>query len=142
MSNVINGNAPAFSAYQSVQQTLSSNVWTKIQFQTKEFDTNSNFDNTTNYRFTPTIAGYYQFNGAVGANSYSTGIICAFYKNGSEFKRLFQSTASAYQGFGSALIYMNGTTDYVEFYGYFVTGQAVNNTNINTYFQASLVLGQ
>jgi hypothetical protein len=37
------GTGPAFSAYQSSAQTF-FNTWTKIQFQTEEFDTNSNFD--------------------------------------------------------------------------------------------------
>ena len=57
--------APCFSAYQSITQTLSNATLTKIQLQTEEFDTNSNFDSTTNYRFTPTVAGYYQVNGVV-----------------------------------------------------------------------------
>ena len=38
---MVSGNMPAFSAYQSSAQTaLSVNTWTKLQFQTKEFDTN------------------------------------------------------------------------------------------------------
>ena len=39
--------APAFSAYSGSGTTLSAGTWTKIAFNTKEFDTNSNFDSTT-----------------------------------------------------------------------------------------------
>lgn len=52
-------NGPAFSAYQSSAQTLSSGTITKIEFQTEEFDTDNCFDNAINYRFTPNVAGYY-----------------------------------------------------------------------------------
>ena len=53
-------NGPCFSAYQSVSVTLSNTTFTKIPFQTKVFDTSSAFDNITNYRFQPLVAGYYQ----------------------------------------------------------------------------------
>lgn len=62
---------PAFSAYQSVAQTLASTTITKITFTTEEFDTNSCYDTSTS-RFTPTVAGYYQINGSLNANAHST----------------------------------------------------------------------
>ena len=134
--------APAFSAYQSSAQTLSSGTWTKIIFQTEEFDTNNNFDSTTNYRFTPTVAGYYQVNGAVCIGSTNTGGAISIYKNGGNFKQGFSSasTATVIQGWiASALIYFNGSTDYVELYQYITVGQALSATAQVTYFQASLV---
>ena len=39
---------PAFSAYRSTNQSLSGQTWTKVQFDTKEFDTASCYDNVTN----------------------------------------------------------------------------------------------
>ena len=62
------GNQPAFRAYNVAVQNISNATWTKVQLTTELFDTNSNFDNSTNYRFTPTVAGYYQFNGQQYAN--------------------------------------------------------------------------
>ena len=56
VTGTMNIQGPAFSAYQSSAQTLSSNTVTKIQFQTEEFDTANCFDSTTNYRFTPNVA--------------------------------------------------------------------------------------
>jgi hypothetical protein len=141
-SNVA-GNGPAFSAYQSSAQTLSSGTWTKIQFQTKEFDTNSNFDNVTNYRFTPTVAGYYQISGGFQVSSSATPVRLAIYKNGSVFKYLGITDSSSLSGiYSSALIYLNGSTDYIELYGYVGTGQALLSNSTATYFQASMVRSQ
>jgi C1q domain len=132
------GNGPAFSAYIS-SQTVSSQTWTKIACTQKEFDTNNNFDNTTNYRFQPTIAGYYQFNAKFHVASSATQMTLAFYKNGSFFKS-GTDTASNMSGISSsALIYLNGSTDYVELYGYAFTGQALNPSSTYTYFQGFLV---
>ena len=77
--------APAFSAYQSSGQALSSNTQTKLQFQAKEFDTANCFDNVTNYRFTPTVAGYYQVSGGLAVASSATQIQLQVYKNGSAY---------------------------------------------------------
>jgi hypothetical protein len=52
-------NYPAFEAYLSANQNLTDNVNTKIQFDTELFDTDSCYDNVTNYRFTPNVAGKY-----------------------------------------------------------------------------------
>jgi hypothetical protein len=45
-------NTPAFQANFTTSQTLSDNVWTKMQANTEDFDTDSAYDNSTNYRFT------------------------------------------------------------------------------------------
>lgn len=134
-------NGPAFSAYQSSAQTLSANTWTKIQFQTEEFDTNSNFDNTTNYRFTPTIAGYYQISGGFLVSTTITSCNLAVYKNGANFKWFNALNASVTGGFGSTLIYFNGSTDYVELYAQIGAGQALSTGASNTYFQGVMVRG-
>src|SRR5210317_2137149 len=66
-------------------QTLSHNVSTKVAFDSETFDTNSCYDNATNYRFTPTLAGYYQVNFMLdlnvtsGRNYYFSPML---YKNG------------------------------------------------------------
>ena len=133
------GTGPAFSAYQSSSQTLASSTATKIQFQSVEFDTSSPVAyDTTNYRFLPKVAGYYQFSAALAKTSTAAEIFMSFYKNGSEFKR-GSDPASTYSSVVSALIYCNGTTDYVEVYGYIVGGGSLQALNLTTYFQASMV---
>ena len=133
------GNGPAFSAYQSSSQTPSASTWTKLQFQTEEFDTNSCFDSTTNYRFTPTISGYYQISGALQNNSISD-VAIGIYKNGSIFKQINNKYAVIYNtGSISCLIYLNGSTDYVELYCNLSALGAINPVAATTFFQASLV---
>ena len=112
---------PAFSAYLYGNQTVSSNTWTKVTLNIEDFDTNSNFASS---RFTPTVAGYYQINAQV-SNDYtghSSGTFgAAIYKNGSVYawQRLANSVSGWAYGTNivSAVIYFNGSTDYVELYG-------------------------
>ena len=133
------GTGPSFSAYAGSSQSLSAGVWTKLQINTEEWDTNSNFDTST-YRFTPTVAGYYQVNGRVTVNATMTTVVVAFYKNGSAWKRGTAITNSAAEATsGSSLVYMNGTTDYIELYAYFSSTQSTYVSSDQTYFQASMV---
>ncbi len=133
--------APAFSAYSNANQTISFVVFTKVLLQLEEFDTNSNFDNTTNYRFTPTVAGYYQTTGSLAFTSpQSVEVIVSLFKNGSEFKR-FQDSVGPIGISGSALIYCNGSTDYLEMYAYSASAgtRVVQAGSPYTYFQAAMI---
>jgi hypothetical protein len=134
------GNGPAFSAYQSSAQTISSSTYTKVNLQTEEFDTNACFDNATNYRFTPTVAGYYQVSGSVRVGASRTQIQVYIYKNGSSIKDLGTDVSSnVAQCNGSALVYFNGSTDYVELYCWIGATQALAAGVSGTYFQAAMV---
>ena len=116
------GTGPAFSAYQNTAQTLSSATLTKITFDTEEYDTNSNFASS---RFTPTVAGYYLITAKVQGNASYTAGISAFYKNGSLYRYGYynaNATGVSHPA-TSCLIYCNGSTDYIEFYASFTTGQ-------------------
>jgi hypothetical protein len=146
---MVSGNMPAFSAYLSANQSITTNTFTKLAANTKEFDTASCYDNVTNYRFTPTVAGYYQVTGNIYFNSSSGNSLnrIAIYKNGSVFKYgtlNYPSSAPADSVASmTALIYMNGTTDYVELYGLQVSSSLpIFSSGItNSYFQAALVRG-
>ena len=135
---MVSGNMPAFSAYQSSAQTPSANTLTKIQFQSKEFDTANAFDSTTNYRFIPQVAGYYQVNGEINVSVTACNMYVVIYKNGSAFKFGSNPTSTTACGV-NALIYFNGSTDYIELYGSISTSQALAATTAYTYFQASMV---
>ena len=118
-------NGPAFSVYASANQSCTATTATKIQLNTKLFDTNTNFDATTNYRFTPTVAGYYQLNGGVAWTNTVTNnsqVYCMIYKNGSLAfygNILSGVVVTNLLTTVSGLVYLNGSTDYVELY--FVT---------------------
>lgn len=110
---------PAFRAFRnSTGQTISAATWTKVQFNAETFDTDSCFDSSTNYRFTPTKAGYYQVNCTVYGNQNSVqDIIPAIYKNGT-IVTLVQVGLKFNYGSGSVsdIVYCNGSTDYIEGY--------------------------
>lgn len=115
------GNGPAFSAYPSSGQSVSSSVYTKVLFQNEEWDTNNNFASST---FTPTVAGYYNLNATVSrtGGAFTGESVLVFYKNGSPARYVYDLGGTSYCLAGSTNLYMNGTTDYVEVYMYQVTG--------------------
>ena len=138
------GNGPAFSATMNANQTVSLSTATKLQFNTELFDTNNNYDPTTNYRFTPTVAGYYQINaGAYASASTITQLNFFIYKNGSTNTSSITRWASVSDVVGnvSNLIYMNGSTDYLEIYGQiYGSGTATFSTSSNAnWFSGVLV---
>jgi hypothetical protein len=142
-SGTVMVNGPAFSAYSNASLSISSATFTKVRSNVEEFDTNSNYDNATNYRFTPTVAGYYQINGQVsyeGSGTITRYLIC-IYKNGTEFKRGVDSTSNGFAATISSLIYFNGSTDYVELYGYATGTTLVFTTNgtFNSWFSGCMV---
>lgn len=137
---MVTGNMPAFSAYQTITQSISNSTATKVTFDVEEYDTNNNFSSS---RFTPTVAGYYQVNSNVGWG-FTTGLaLVDIYKNGSLYKYGSFSTGTAIgcSASCSALVYMNGTTDYLEIFTFQLTGLSNNTTAASyaTYFQASMV---
>ena len=46
-------------------QTIGTGSWTKVELNAESWDTQGEFDSTTNYRFTATYAGYYQVNASL-----------------------------------------------------------------------------
>jgi len=137
-------NGPAFSAYSNLQQSVTSSTFTKVQCNVEEFDTNSNYDNATNYRFTPTVAGYYQINGEVsGAGATFTRLIIMLYKNGVLYKSGYDVGGNPNKGNVSSIVYFNGSSDYVELYVYMVgTTLAVQGTGSDpsaSFFNGAMV---
>jgi hypothetical protein len=132
--------APAFRAYLSSTQTISAITTTKVAFNAENFDTNSNFDSTTNYRFTPTVAGYYQVTSNV---AFTTGAgSLNVYKNGSNYQTGVGVTYNSSLGGHipiSDLVYLNGSTDYIEIYVYLTTGTTITSGDTNTMFSGAMV---
>ena len=134
-------NGPAFSAYMSASQTITTATSTKLQMNVELFDTNSNYD-TTNYRFTPTVAGYYQVTGAWYIPSSTGQIATTIQKNGVAY----QLTACPPLANGvvlsiSSLVSMNGTTDYLELFAQQLSGASYSTLAARPdlyYFQAFL----
>lgn len=119
---------PAFAAYLSGAQTVTSGTITLAQLATELFDTASCF-NPTNatvggipaYAFLPNVEGYYQVNFAVMAAGATTNTYAAayIYKNGAAISRNAVPSWQNTNGDSNTarIVYMNGTTDYLQFYG-------------------------
>jgi len=135
--------APAFSAYSSANQSIVTATWTKVQFNVEVFDTNANYDPTTNYRFTPTVAGYYQINATLSMNNGVSTAYCSLsiYKNGTENKTISYGNYGGLSGCMAHLLQMNGTTDYIEIYIYNgeATTRSILGPSPSTGFSASMV---
>ena len=141
-------NTPAFLANYTSTQTLANATATKVQFNSELFDTNSDYDNSSNYRFTPTVAGKY----VVGLkikynNSQSCRIFSMIYKNGSEYERSEKWSDGAgtdLDPLSVTIIDFNGSSDYVEAFALQESGGNLDtNASISTraYFYAYKVIG-
>jgi len=122
-------NTPLFMAYRSgSRQTVASSTWTKAQCNGEALDTDSAYDNSSNYRFTVPSgkAGKYYIFGQIGeynASSVSISQIrSAIYKNGSlvDYSRTDLDTGGAefHEVFANCSVILDlSVGDYVELYG-------------------------
>jgi len=139
-SGTLNVAGPAFYTSASAATSVASSAYVKIGFNTVTFDTASCFD-TTNNRFVPNVAGYYQINAGIQYNGPSTTsgfALISLGKNGSVYtggQNLITAIQYAIPS-TSGLIYLNGTTDYVEIYGY--QSQGSTQTMSGQFFQGFL----
>jgi hypothetical protein len=138
---MVSGNMPAFSVYLTASQNVTTSVNTKIALNARVFDTASAFDITTNYRFTPLVAGYYQFNATLNPNGTTVSSSALWiFKNGAAYTRI---GVTGNITSGSCIVYLNGSTDYIEFYGAItaVSGAQFYSDGTQTYtsFSGSLV---
>jgi len=117
-------NTPAFDAYMSAVQDVTDNANTKVVVNTEVYDSDGCYDNSTNYRFTPTTAGKYYVYGAVTSltdASQTKEARAMIYKNGAALRSATIDPRDNYgymnSNFVSAIIDMDGSSDYVELYG-------------------------
>jgi hypothetical protein len=120
-------NTPSFEAYLGASTNPSNNTETKIAFNTEVYDTDNCYDNSSNYRFTPTTAGKYFCYSVIraggGANQSQSNFTAQFNKNGSEYgKEIIVQNGTSYKGNNytltlSATIDFNGSSDYLEVFG-------------------------
>jgi hypothetical protein len=123
---------PTFSAYATVGTSVGNATWTKLNFGTELWDTNNNFASS---RFTPTVAGYYQISASVQlAGNANNGWAIAIYKNATSYKAgSFYPNANLEPiAHVSGLVFLNGSTDYVEIYGYQQSGSTLSTLVTNS----------
>jgi len=139
-------NYPAFEAKRGSDQSLSDNVSTKVQFDEEVFDTDNCYDNATNYRFTPNVAGKYYYYTKILSDCLANQLVrlqIFIQKNGSTFSYLsqLQDGTSVRQDTSSVVgvVEMNGTTDYLEVFVQVDDSSGspqLESTNGSTYFGA------
>lgn len=132
------GTGPAFRAYANSTTSVNSSTHTKVTLAAEDFDTNNNFASS---RFTPTVAGYYQINAALTVNATALALAALIYKNGTVHTVGSQINTGSYVSLASDIIYLNGTTDYVELYAFHGAGspRTVADSQTATYLSGSLV---
>jgi hypothetical protein len=111
------GTGPAFSAYMSSNASFTSGTTTKVTLDTEVFDTANCFSSS---RFTPNVAGYYQINGKIRVTGTGCTASVNIYKNGAQniIGTYVTPTGSVVFSTVSTVLYLNGSTDYVELFGY------------------------
>jgi hypothetical protein len=124
---------PYFYATGTSTHSITELTWTALQFNSATHDTHGWYD-TSAYRYTPKLAGKYLFVTGFYINAvpdYSL-IYVANRKNGSGYYTSFFWYSSALAGSHFAkvctLLEMNGTTDFVEPYGYYSNYQVVGHS--------------
>jgi hypothetical protein len=135
VSGIGGTNTPAFFVTRGSDQTISDVTTTTVQFDTEILDTDNCFDNSTNYRFTPTTAGkYYIFSGCMlNAQADSNLNVFEFYltQNGTLVSQVTENYASnqgrEIQSTLNFIVDMNGSSDYIDMKVYC---DSVNNGDI------------
>ena len=150
-------NTPSFMAFLSSDQTLSDNTYTKVQFNTEVYDSDSAYDNSSNYRFTCPSgeAGKYLVTYQLllyDSNANLLGCRSALYKNGSTNQEAITeggtSSATFYNDTQNISVIVDlAASDYLEVYGRGNTtdsGTFVVNGNSSerySYFSAYKLIG-
>lgn len=150
----VTSTGPAFRAELQATTSLSPGTWTLVPLNTKIFDTASCF-NTSTYRYTPNIAGYYLFTANVRVTASSQAqYFSAISKNSTSIgtNNILSAVGSSVGVAGTTptmslntIVYMNGTTDYVCLLGYIEGSSPVfdyNTAGFCNFLSGSLIKAQ
>ena len=116
-----------FRVRRSTAANTGNGAFAKIQFATEDFDTNNNYDSTTNHRYTAPVAGFYYFSAMMNVSSNVSQII-SLYKNNSEIRRGAQVGTNAAWGTQVSDLIQLAASDYVEVFAY---GGSTGNFNVS-----------
>jgi hypothetical protein len=128
-------NPPIFISVQTAAQSIPDSTVTAIAMNNTSIDSYvGHSDTVNNTRYTATAAGWYLLIGSVSYAVNATGNrIAEFRKNGAasavalgQGAHPTTDTSNNPTPRASSIIYMNGTSDYVELYAYQTSGGALN----------------
>ena len=118
-------NTPSFHAYRNATQGIADNSTVKLMFTHETWDTDSAYDNSTNYRFTVPAGegGKYFIYSQIYTSSVSAGAIDVtqfmIYKNGAEIREVYHNFNEAgFDRFTHKITAIEdlSATDYIEIY--------------------------
>ena len=131
-----------FRAYLNAAANTGNAVFAKIPFDSENYDTNNNFDSTTNRRYTAPVAGYYHIGWftlvtQVPAGTYDT----ALYKNGAEIAHGGRDNVNTVQvDTQGATDLQLAASDYLEVFSRSSSAAiALGTGSNNTYFYGHLI---
>ncbi len=135
---------PSFHAHRNTVTQDNITGIDKVEFTTETFDTNSDYDKDTNFRFTPTVAGKYQVTAAIRWQSLTAGDVLNLfiYKGvGIYASHIITASAADESQHITTIVDMNGSTDYLEV---FAANDTRNTADISgvvaaSYFCASRI---
>lgn len=114
--------------------TGTGGAFEKVPFDAVSTDTGAFWDDT-NDRITPTVAGWYMIIARTGFNNLGPTAL-AVRKNGTVDRVMgYDLDGSAFSAAGSAMIYCNGTTDYLDLAIYAWVAAPYNISESDTYLQ-------
>lgn len=141
---------PAFYSYRSSILTLGSGTsYNTFTFDAENFDTEGWYDTTTG-KFQPLLEGYYLFvtsvNFTMGGALPNCTCAIAIRKNGTVFSETFTlvpGIVTDYSPSVTTIVYLNGTTDYVDVgvWQNSGTSQGVGNASTKSYLTGTLIRG-
>lgn len=131
-----------FHAQRTGALTLTALAFTVFPFNSEVYDTNNDFDSSTNYRYTAPVAGYYLFSARVNSEFGYTRQIIALTKNGTQVARgidFSTATGTIYvQPTVTAILYL-AVGDNVDCRYYVNAAQAWTSGDSTTYFMGHLL---
>ncbi len=129
----------AFSVHKNgTNQTMTASTFTLLTWSTEVFDTNNNFDLTTE-RFTPTVAGKYMVTLLTFCSDSTASCQASIYKNGALYSKDVNRTSADTGSMITTIVDMNGTTDYLEAYVYNGGGTTISGISSATNFTGALI---
>lgn len=131
----VNGTGTELASITGTQQLLMS---------VKAIDTHNFYDNVTNFRFTPKVAGYYSITAQIMWFSVAStdGVILFLYQNGAQISESFAVASSNTEINNiTRVVFFNGTTDYIDIraQNFARDTSSLQISGIQTWFEGHLV---
>lgn len=122
-------NTPSFEAIRSGTQSIANQTAVKLQYNSEIFDTDGAYDNSTNYRFTPQVAGKYfcfaQIMMNYGGSDFNDHQV-RIHKNGSLVLHTRNRFTPYNAVYAAGIVELNGSSDYIEAFCYQAAGGSIN----------------